>query len=118
MVRIQTRQQLLNWITAKMQDLGRCGIVRALEDTNSMVRVLGGFSSMPPSTAPGWVVSIVSRHGKVWHVSVTVRQNGYGCFLLERIPWKNWVGGKSELYAGDNPARYERLRDAACKVAH
>jgi hypothetical protein len=115
MVKIQTRGQLVQWLSYNLRFIGRRSLARALDE--GIVRVLGGFSPIPPGTLPGWIISVTSVHGKRWHVAVLAHGNSYGVRLLDRIPWANWTGGKTELYIGDDPKRYERMKHAVPKVA-
>jgi hypothetical protein len=117
MVKIQTREQLLQYVIAALARYSRRSVARAMYDGTGIVRVLGGFRPMPPSAAPGWIVSVTSAHGKTWRIAVVIKNNGYGLRMLDKIPWENWTDGNTELYSGDDPKRYRRLRDEARKMA-
>lgn len=115
MVRIQTRDQLVQWLSHNLRLMGRRGIARALDD--GIVRVLGGFDPIPPGTTPGWIVSATSVHGKQWYIAVLAHGNSYGIRLLDSVPWENWSGGRTKLHAGDDPVRYERMKHETRRLA-
>jgi hypothetical protein len=69
--------------------------------------VLGGFSSIPPYDAAGWILTVVSKHARMWIVAVIpddVKHN-YRVVEIDKVPWLNWVGGNKagELFEGDIP---------------
>jgi hypothetical protein len=99
MVRIRTRDQLLNWLEDDAARLNRRSVVRAFAE--GAVEVLGGFNTDPPC----WIIKMRGIN-KVWKIAVFARTNGYGWKLLDRVPWEKWVGGNSPLYRGDFPERY------------
>jgi len=109
MVHFQNKNHILMWLE---KNCSRKTIVRALA-TEGEIELLGGFSQIPPTSHPGWIVQITSVHGRTWYVAVIAYQNRYGIRILSKVPWQNWIGGKSELMNGDNPKRYERLK---CKI--
>lgn len=111
---IKTREHLLSWLTLALKSRGRRSIARATEDANAGVTSLGGFFKIPPSDEPGWIVRVVSRHSRQWYVAVLIHPGGsYGIRIIERVPWEYWTDGNNELYQGDNPSLYRRLRHAA-----
>lgn len=84
------------------------------------VEVLGGFEAIPPSPAPGWIVTITTRRGAVSHVAIIPDDIGhrYRVVLVRDVPWHLWVGQPLartaySVYQGDHPAAYEARRDLA-----
>lgn len=74
------------------------------------VTVLGGFTAIPPGTAPGWILCITSRHGRAWILAVVTDdiQHTYHVRRLDIIPWAQWSGTKyaaprESIYSGDYP---------------
>jgi len=106
MERIETRTELINFIC---EDISQNAIVRACH--NGTVQVLGGFSIIPPGTAPGWIVAITSVHGRTWLVAVTSddHRHIFHTWITNRTPWKNYVGrvnrGWYSIYDGDDPVQ-------------
>jgi len=104
--RLESRTQLVNFIC---ENIAQNAIVRACH--NGTVKVLGGFSIIPPGTAPGWIVAITSVHGRTWMVAVTSddHRHIFHAWIANRIPWKYYVGradrGEYSIYDGDNPVR-------------
>ncbi len=105
MERIETRVQLVNYIC---DHTPQSAIARACH--TGTVQVLGGFSSIPPSTRPGFIVSITSIHERTWLVAVTTddHKHIFHVWVVDSIPWKYFVGRpyKEEysIYDGDDPA--------------
>jgi len=81
------------------------------------VVVLGGFSKIPPSTQPGWIILVKSVNKTVWVVAVSVdeAQHRYRVGLLDRIPWEHWIGDRADgtIYRGDIPRLAVTARDRA-----
>jgi hypothetical protein len=103
-IRLRTREQLLDWLAEEVKRLNRRSLVRALAEGH--VELLGGFDLNPP----GWIVRVTSRTGQVWNLRVTISRSGYGIRQMKQVPWDRWTGRKSPLYQGDNPIRYDYLR--------
>ena len=84
----------------------RKGIVRALRD--GTVEHLGGFTTIPPTSYPGWIVKVTSTFGKEFIVAVIAYQNRYGIRILSEVPWLHYTGyGKVvNLMSGDWPHKY------------
>ena len=105
MIHFQTKNHLLMWLEANCP---RKSIVRALRD--GTVEHLGGFSKIPPTSHPGWIVRVTSIHGKEFIVAVIAYQNRYGIRVLSEVPWLNWIGDQdrsdSSLISGDDPQKY------------
>lgn len=91
--------------------------ISAALDTGK-IELLGGFSEVPPSDNPAWVVVITSRRGTVWNVVLTYHTHPVrmSVWTVDRIPWEHWVGKTDRtpgLYDGDKPIEYEsRMRRA------
>lgn len=70
--------------------------------TTGTVVVLGGFSTIPPSTNPGWVLLVTSKHCRTWIIGVEGddARHCYHVRSLDRIPWEKWVGGSSLTFRG------------------
>ena len=111
MVHFQTKNHLLMWLK---DNCPRKTIIRALRD--GTVEHLGGFSTIPPTSHPGWVVRVTSTYGKEYIVAVIAYQNRYGIRILNEIPWINWGGdcnGTPGLMNGDWPPDYHGFKTAA-----
>ncbi len=113
MQRIETRTQLIRFIC---ESIGQYAIARACH--NGTVLVAGGFKPLSPSPAPGWIVSVTSVHGRTWLVAVTAddHRHVFRTWLLERIPWVDYVGVGGEAYSiynGDNPEQACIARERA-----
>jgi len=111
MVHFQTKNHLLMWLE---DNCPRKTIVRALRD--GIVEHLGGFSTIPPTSHPGWVVRVTSTYDKEYIVAVIAYQNRYGIRILNEIPWKYWGGdcnGTPGLMNGDWPPDYHGFKTAA-----
>lgn len=111
MVHFQTKNHLLMWLETNCP---RKGIVRALRD--GTVELLGGFSLIPPSKYPGWIVRVTSAHGKESIVAVIAYQNRCGIRVLKTLTWecwKHWIGGDNDLYKGDNPNKCKFMKRCA-----
>ena len=111
MVHFQTKNHLLMWLE---DNCPRKTIIRALRD--GIVEHLGGFSIIPPTSRPGWIVRVTSTYGKEYIVAVIAYQNRYGIRILNEIPWINWGGdcnGTPGLMNGDWPPDYHGFKTAA-----
>lgn len=114
MQRIETRTQLIEHI---VQHAPMGSISRACHETE--VKVLGGFSKIPPSTRPGWIVIVTSRFERVWIVAVQPNEDTckFEVREIERIPWESYVGIEGQIgysiYSGDDPLS----ASVACRMA-
>lgn len=113
MIHFQSKNDILDWL---MDNCPRRPIVRALD--HGKVEFLGGFDLIPPSTLPGWILKVTSIYGGKWNVAILANniKHIYEIRIIKNIPWKNWVGElngimRIELFCGDNPETYRRLRD-------
>lgn len=118
MIHFQSKNNIINWL---IQNCPRKAVVRALID--GKVEFLGGFRPIFPSTLPGWILKVTSIYGGEWNVAVLANdiKHCYEIRIIKSVPWKNWVGLKinirgeskffDELFCGDNPERYERLKE-------
>jgi hypothetical protein len=107
-IHFQTKTHLLMWTESNCP---RKAIVRAMQE--GQVELLGGFSKIPPTTHPGWIIRVTSVSGKKWNVVVIAYQNRYGIRILSEIPWQYWIGDKQSgaLHQGDNPDKCKFMRD-------
>lgn len=114
MVHFQTKNHLLMWLE---KNCPRKSIVRALRD--GTVEHLGGFSTIPPTSHPGWIIKVTSAHGREYIVAVIAYQSRYGIRVLSGVPWLNWIGDQdrsdSSLITGDDPQAYWGIKRIAEK---
>lgn len=78
----------------------RCGhpaIKRAIKE--GTVVNLGGFTAIPTSGQPGWVLRVTSTHGRTWLLAITVEGRHYRASVLDAVP-PTRSGGEG-VYAGD-----------------
>ena len=111
MIRFESKNSLIKWL---INNCPRSIIVRSLQ--RSGAECLGGFSPIPPSTERGWILRVVSPHGRKINVAVLAYKDKprYGIRILKNIPWECWMGDSYSmctLYTGDNPLLYKQLRD-------
>ena len=113
MQRIETRTQLINFIC---ENIAQRAIVRACH--NGEVQVLGGFSKIPLTRRPGWIVSITSVYGRTWLVAIIPddHQHVFRTGIVDSIPWQYYVGridrDEYSIYDGDRPEQAERAKNA------
>lgn len=110
MQRIETRVQLIDFIC---ENISRSAIKRACHHSKGSVRVMGGFSRIPPLSKPGWIVVITSVHGRTWIVAVIPDDHRHVFFtrIIESIPWQYYICPSRHdqdtveysIYHGDNP---------------
>jgi len=107
MTRIKTKNDLINW-------LGKYSSRRAIQGAllEGKIELLGWFTPAPGSSNPGWIVVVTSKHGLVWNVVVSPRlvTGKLNSYVVDEIDWKNYKGGNTPLFAGDNPERYKELK--------
>ena len=119
MIHFQSKTHIILWLE---KNCPRQAIVRALHE--GQVEFFGGFNPIPPTTHPGWILRVTSAHGKTWYVAVIAYQNRYGIRILKDVPWDKWVGtfmwGKfrTQLYSGDDPTEYKRLKEIWNEYRH
>lgn len=80
---------------------------RAIDEDRA--EVLGGFT--PAEGLPRWIVRVVSRHGRTWHIAILADENSHRFRFEypEQVGWRDWSGqtGRNHpVYDGDNPAEY------------
>jgi hypothetical protein len=117
--RIHTRDDLLEYLSIFVTR--RC-IVRALDHE---VKLLGGFSAIPPSGKPGWIVRAYSPIGQShYDVAVTISDGGtYKLWNLQvKVPWECWVGDgeetclHSDIMIGDDPDMCVAMKQQAIET--
>lgn len=125
MTHFTQRKHLIDWL---LRNCTRKTVVRAMEEGS--IEHLGSFSKLGPKNKPGWIVLVTSERGKPWFIEVVSRLKlgGFGVYITEvrknttfPVPWKYWQGDVIrrpdvprelyDLWDGDNPTEYERLRD-------
>lgn len=117
MDRIETRTQLINFIC---NNILQRAISRACH--NGIVQILGGFNTIPPSSKPGWIISVTSVFGRTWHIAVTSDDHNhiFKVWLVETVPWQYYIGkvdrSKYSIYDGDNPQQAELARKCSDKI--
>ena len=111
---IRTRNDLI----AYLENNAPQGCIRRAV-SEGRVENLGAFTSSPQVGSPqAWIVRVVSRHNKSWHLLI---RNHY---LVDKPKptiigghiFKNWVGNggvtdKPSLMNGDKPLLYRELRN-------
>ena len=104
----KTKDNLLEWL---IYNCPRKAIVRSLLTKGA--ELLGGFSLIPPSARPGWIVRVTSIYGKKWIVAIIPAEGrpDYEIRILKHVPWENYVGGVNEVYQGDKPLYYKGLSE-------
>lgn len=116
MIHFQSKDNVIDWL---IDNCPRRSIVRALE--KGKIEYLGGFSQIPPSALPGWILKVTSIYGGKWNVVVLVndKDHRYEIRIIKTVPWKNWLGVAfwdkncfaHELLSGDHPKKYKELKD-------
>lgn len=111
MTHFQSRSSLLEYVENHSPTRA---IQRAM--VYGTVRLLGGFSPLPPSSTGGWIVEITSHHGKKWFIGVYPTKRGAVCKTLSQVPWKNYRGStnhkKGSLEGGDDPVEFSMISHA------
>ncbi|KKN45298.1 hypothetical protein LCGC14_0684510 [marine sediment metagenome] len=111
-VHFQSRTHLILWLE---NNCPRPAIVRALYE--GQVEFFGGFNPVLPTEHPGWIIRVTSAHGKIQYVAVIAYRDHYGIRILRDVCWGNWVGTfpqgsfRDQLFSGDAPAPYQRLKE-------
>jgi len=112
MTHFQSRTHIILWLE---NNCSRKAITRALY--KGQVEFFGGFSPIPPTTHPGWIMRVTTAHGKTFYVAVICYDRRYGIRILRDVPWDKWRGTDSRgmfgplLYRGDDPEEYLKLRE-------
>ena len=82
---------------------------------NGSLELLGGFSKIPPSNYPGWIIKLTTRYGKKYLVAIICNYDKLKqyCMIIDSVPWELWDGkpGRKSIYEGDNPEKYMRLKN-------
>ena len=117
MTHFQSRTHIILWLE---NNCSRKAITRALYE--GQVEFFGGFSPIPPTTHPGWIIRITTAHGKTFYVAVICYDRRYGIRILKDVPWDKWVGStaknRTALMNGDNPTEYWGLREIWNEYRH
>ena len=87
------------------------------------MQVIGGFAKVPPLSAPGWIVSITSVHGRTWLVTVTSddHHHVFRTGITDSIPWEFYIGrdgpceGEYSIYDGDDPQQANLAKERKCR---
>ena len=107
MKRFHTRNNLLEWLEehAPYRQIRRAVVEGEVE--------LYGFFEYSVFMPEGWVVRVKSRFGKEWFVSVYLNSHTheYQAMVLHTVVWNYYKGGGSELFRGDDPEKYEQLKE-------
>jgi hypothetical protein len=104
-----SRQHLISWLQDNLSDR----VLQNLLQGGGELELLGGFSPLPGSSNPGWIVSLTSyQTGQAHYICIGVCQKTgkIRWWKTKGVEWKNWDGNKTEnpLYQGDNPEIYKR----------
>ena len=113
MIHFQTRDDILRWLMAHCP---RKAIVRSL--LQDRAELLGGFSNIPPSGRPGWIVRVTSMlTNQKWIVAIIpcIGKPDYEIRILKQVPWENYIGchDSSCIYGGDRPWLYREMKERA-----
>jgi hypothetical protein len=107
-----TRDDLVEYL---VHHSPRPAISRAIAEGRP-IEFLGGFSLIPPSKMPGWIVKVTSRFGREFFIALRTHKLWKQELFVEiitKVPWKYWDGDKAKipLYQGDIPEEYRRLKN-------
>jgi len=113
MIHFQTRDDIIRWLISHCP---RKAIVRSL--LQDRAELLGGFSNIPPSGRPGWIVRVASTLTKrEWIVAVIpcIGKPDYEIRILKQVPWKYYIDRPftSPICAGDRPWLYGEMKERA-----
>lgn len=117
--RFQSRSDLCLY-AAKHVPLRSCA--RAINE--GRVELLGGFSSIPPLSDPGFLLKVTSRHGREWIIAISIDEikHRYKVWIAgPEIPWWYWMGcvdgPRRPAYDGDHPMKYAEKQKEAFDAA-
>ena len=113
MINWPNKTDLLEWL---QNNAPTPSTTRALQSGQS-VTLIGGFRPLPDSNSPGFIVKVVSKADKVYHIAITVDDyKPSRTYVVDYIDWKTYCGmdSKHELYCGEVPA-FARLQKS-CNV--
>ena len=113
MKQIRNKNDLLAWLE---NNAPRKAIANTMLE--GKVELLGFFNPIFAGSNPGWIVRVTSKRGLSWNVVIVISKYSIEYFLytIKEIPWENYVGGDTPLFAGDNPISYQCLRTATIKT--
>ena len=103
------RKHLIQWLA---KNCARKSVVRAMDE--GTVELLGSFKYLGRMRESGWIVKVTSDTGKIWYVEIVPWRKRLAIFISDLLPpWEDWDGDNftNQLWCGDNPAEYARLRD-------
>jgi len=105
---IHHRQQLITWLLKNVTDRV---IQNAIE--SGRIENCGGFNPLPTTNLPGWILIITSGRNKTYNIAVVSENFKLRWFRVKDVPWENWIGdtATSEVYQGDNPEKYQGLKN-------
>ena len=108
MTHFKTRDHLIEWLEehAPYRQIRRAMVEGEVE--------LYGYFDGDLRFGSGWVAHIKSKFGKTWLVWVCIDHKNpreYMAFPTHTVLWGYWKGGSSELFQGDHPEKYAKLRD-------
>jgi len=101
------RSDFILWVA---EHAPRPSISQSILDGN--VEVLGGYTQIPPSINPGWIIRTISYHKKTYNIAVTLDKvkRILHTWLVDEIPWEFYNGkikrGFYCIYDGDEPRKY------------
>jgi hypothetical protein len=111
-IHFRSKNDIIQWLERYCP---RKAIVRSLLQNGA--ELLGGFNPVPPTTRPGWIVRVTSRHGRKWIVAIIPCEGtpDYEIRILKKVPWGNWIGNyySENLMSGDRPQLYAALKERA-----
>ncbi len=104
----QTKAGLIAWL----EDHAPNSVITAVLP-DARIELLGAFRPVTPSPRPGWILIVQSKHGKEYNIAVTIwNRRKLNAWIVDEIPWRDWIGGVNEIHQGDNPVEYRRLKHA------
>jgi hypothetical protein len=115
---IRDRNMLIEWLRTHSS---RDRVIHNAAHTGR-IESYGVFCSAPGSTSAGWVLYITTPQAR-YLVAVVENElhewTRWYRIRRDQVDWSAWAGDQfqSELYQGDEPYRYQELRNEALKAA-
>ena len=110
MKQIRNKNDLLAWLE---KNAPRKAIANAMLE--GKVELFGFFNPVPKNhgMGMGWIIKITSKRGMFWNIAVSISKfkPKYCAYTIEAVLWKNYAGGNTPLFAGDNPEVYRKLKN-------